>query len=367
MACKNDRAILVVSFGTSYNDNRSKTIGAIERAICEAYRDSWEVRRAFTSRMIIKKLAERDGKKIDYVTDALERLAADGVRTVVVQPTHIMNGEEYDDIVEVVDEYRSRFDKVVMGKPLLTTLEDYEDVIAAIETDLVPAAEEVAGKGCSIVLAGHGSVHFANATYSQLQLMLMTTGPNDIFVTTVEGFPEYDDTIVLMEGAAKKVVLFPFMVVAGDHANNDIAGDDEDSLKSVLTSEGYEVHCVVKGLGEFKAFRDLFLGHVKAAMEELRNRSETAGAPGPRIIVFRNSASRSCPCRPCRWGTPSRRVCPRTWCRARSRCRGRRPQGRTRSRTSCISTSRASPWGTGRAPPRAPVPLSPPGPGFPSS
>jgi len=270
MACKNDRAILVVSFGTSYNENRSKTIGAIEKAICEAYGDSWEVRRAFTSRMIIKKLAERDGKKVDYVTDALERLAADGARTVVVQPTHIMNGEEYDDIVEVVGRYRSRFDKVVVGKPLLTTLEDYEDVIAAIESELVPAAEAIAGKGCSIVLAGHGSEHFANATYSQLQLMLMTTGPNDIFVTTVEGFPEYDDTIVLMEGAAKTVVLFPFMVVAGDHANNDIAGDGEDSLKSVLAAEGYDIHCVVKGLGEFKAFRDLFLGHVKAAMEELR-------------------------------------------------------------------------------------------------
>jgi len=278
MACKNDRAILVVSFGTSYNENRTKTIGAIERAICEAYGDSWEVRRAFTSRMIIKKLAERDGKKIDYVTDALERLAADGARTVVVQPTHIMNGEEYDDVVEAVDKYRDRFDKVVIGKPLLTTLEDYDDVIAAIETDLVPAAMELAGEGCSIVLAGHGSEHYANATYSQLQLMLMTTGPNDIFVTTVEGFPEYDDTIMLMEGASKKVVLFPFMVVAGDHANNDIAGDDEDSLKSVLTGEGYEVHCVVKGLGEFKAFRDLFLGHVKAAMEELRTKGQNAGA-----------------------------------------------------------------------------------------
>jgi len=358
MACKNDRAILVVSFGTSYNDNRSKTIGAIERAICEAYGDSWEVRRAFTSRMIIRKLAERDGKKIDYVTDALERLVADGVRTVVVQPTHIMNGEEYDDIEEIVEKYRPRFDKVVVGKPLLTALEDYCDVIAAIEAELVPAAEEVAGKGCSIVLAGHGSEHFANATYSQLQLMLMTTGPNDIFVTTVEGFPEYDDTIVLMEGAAKKVVLFPFMVVAGDHANNDIAGDDEDSLKSVLIAEGYEVHCVVKGLGEFKAFRDLFLGHVKAAMEELRTtRSKRGGRGPPSVFYLRNSVSRSCPSRPCRWGTPNRRGCPRTWCRGRYRCRGRLFRGRTRSRTWCISISRASPWGTGRAPLRAPYPL----------
>ena len=270
MACKNDRAILVVSFGTSYNENRTKTIGAIERAICEEFGDSWEIRRAFTSKMIIKKLAERDGKKIDYITDALERLAADGAKTVVVQPTHIMNGTEYDFVVAAVEKYRDRFDKVAVGRPLLTTLEDYDDVIAAIETDLVPAAQELAGEGCSIVLAGHGSEHYSNATYSQLQLMLMTTGPNDIFVTTVEGFPEYDDTMLLMEKASRKVVLFPFMVVAGDHANNDIAGDDEDSLQSVLAEAGYEVPCVVKGLGEFKAFRDLFLGHVKAAMEELR-------------------------------------------------------------------------------------------------
>ena len=268
MACKNDRAILVVSFGTSYNDNRSKTIGAIERMICDEYGDSWDVRRAFTSKMIIKKLAQRDGKKIDYITEALERLASDGAKTVVVQPTHIMNGKEYDDVVEAVEQYRGKFQRITVGKPLLTTLEDYDEVIAAIEEDLVPAAREAAGGDCTIVLAGHGSEHYANATYSQLQLMLMTTGPDDIFVTTVEGFPEYDDTLVMMGDRKGKVVLFPFMIVAGDHANNDIAGDDEDSLKSVMTEAGYEVYCVVKGLGEFPAFRNMFLDHVREAMED---------------------------------------------------------------------------------------------------
>jgi sirohydrochlorin cobaltochelatase len=268
MACKNDRAILVVSFGTSYNDNRAKTIGAIEDTIRDEYGESWEIRRAFTSKMIIKKLAQRDNEIIDYVSDAMDRLVADGAKCVVVQPTHIMNGEEYDYIVDIASTYRDRIPKIVIGTPLLTTLEDYGNVIEAIQEDLVPEAEGLAGEGCVIVLAGHGSEHFANSTYSQLQLMLMAEGLENIFVTTVEGFPEYEDTISFMGDRRCKAVLFPFMVVAGDHANNDIAGDDEDSLKSMLTDVGYQVFCVIKGLGQFPAFRELFLEHTRAAVEE---------------------------------------------------------------------------------------------------
>lgn len=261
----NDKAILVVSFGTSYNDNRARTIGAIEKLISDNHPD-WEVRRAFTSRMIIKKLAERDNKKIDYVREAMERLVNDGFKTVVVQPTHIMNGEEYDKVAEVVDEFSDRFDKLSIGKPLLTTAEDYDLVLEAIDAGIVRESGNL-GERTAVVLMGHGSEHFANATYSQLQMKLITTGRKDVYVTTVEGYPEFDDTLGLMEGKGyTDVALYPFMLVAGDHANNDMAGDEEDSLRSVMESAGYKVHCFVKGLGEIPEFQKLFLAHADDAI-----------------------------------------------------------------------------------------------------
>lgn len=259
------KAILVASFGTSYNDNRAKTIGAIEDLVRERYPD-WDVRRAFTSRMIIRKLKERDGEVVDYVTDAMDKLSSEGFETVVVQPTHVMNGMEYDDVVRIVSEHVGNIPVLRMGKPLLTTSEDYDELIEAIDSALIP----MLGDGEALVLMGHGSEHYANATYSQLQMKLWLSGHDNVFVTTVEGYPEFDDTIELMRRAGcRKAFLFPLMVVAGDHANNDMAGDDDDSLKSVLEAEGIQVRCLVKGMGEFPEFRELFLDHIKAVVDTL--------------------------------------------------------------------------------------------------
>ena len=259
------RAIVVTSFGTSYNENRAKTIEAIERQAVEGFPD-WDIRRAFTSRMIIKKILERDGERIDYISDAMERLVSEGYGQVVVQPTHIMNGTEYDDVVRIVSEHCGNIPTLRMGKPLLTTVEDYDELVEALERSLL---KEVADDEI-LVLMGHGSEHYANATYSQLQIKLWLAGHDDVFVTTVEGYPEFDDTVRLMEGCDKrKVVLFPLMVVAGDHANNDMAGDEEDSLKSVLESQGYEVRCIVRGMGEYPEFRELFMDHIRAAVDSI--------------------------------------------------------------------------------------------------
>ncbi|MDR3074996.1 MAG: sirohydrochlorin cobaltochelatase [Candidatus Methanoplasma sp.] len=258
------RAILVVSFGTSYNETRARTIGAIEDQIAKEYPD-WEVRRAFTSRMVIKKLLRRDGERVDHITDAMERLISDGIRTAVVQPTHIMNGMEYDDMIRAVSEYRDRFDSLSVGRPLLTSAEDYVNAVSAIaSTVLKEAGRET---GTAVVLMGHGSEHYANSSYSQLYLELLLSGFPDVYVTTVEGFPDFEDTVRLMDGKDyRDAVLFPFMLVAGDHAENDMAGDDEGSLKSVMESHGCKVRCIMKGLGEYREFRDIFVAHVHDAM-----------------------------------------------------------------------------------------------------
>ena len=262
------KVLLAVSFGTSFNDNRARTIDAIEDQMRTTFPD-WEVRRAFTSRIIIRKLAQRDNYDVDYITDAMQRLVLDGVRTVVVQPTHIMNGKEYDDVVKAVETYADSFDSLAIGKPLLTSRQDYLKVLDAIDRTLVRDADNAAGRDSCIVLMGHGTKHFANATYSQLQLELMFSGRDRIFVTTVEGFPEYSDTLQLMGDAPRKAVLFPFMLVAGDHANNDMAGDGEGTLRSFLESNGFEVHPVIKGLAEYPEFRELFMDHIRDAMARL--------------------------------------------------------------------------------------------------
>ncbi len=257
------KAILVVSFGTSYNNNREKTIGAIEADVRTRYPD-WDVRRAFTSRMIIKKLRERDGICIDYVTEAMDKLVQEGYETVLIQPTHVMNGIEYDDVVKIASEHLGNIKSLRMGRPLLTSSEDYDALIEAVEEVL---AKDLAD-GEALVLMGHGSDHYANATYSQLQMKLWLKGMRNVFVTTVEGFPGFGDTIGLMKEAGfSKAALFPLMVVAGDHATEDMAGDEDGSLKRCLMSEGFGVSCIVRGMGEFKEFRELFLDHIRDAME----------------------------------------------------------------------------------------------------
>ena len=254
------KAILVISFGTSYNDNREQTIVPTEKAIAEAFPDR-ELRRAWTSRMIIAKLKKRDNEHIDYIDEAMERLVKDGFDDVIVQSTHIMNGEEYDFIESFVLPYKEKIASLRIGKPLLTTDADYDEVVECIRNEILPLS-----KGNPMVLMGHGTTHFANATYSQLQLKLRFAGLRNVYITTVEGFPTFGNTIsMLKEDGVKKVTLMPFMIVAGDHANNDMAGDDDDSLKSMLKAEGIDAECVIMGLGSLPSFRRMFGEHAKNA------------------------------------------------------------------------------------------------------
>ena len=253
--------ILTVSFGTSYNDSREATIGAIEKAIAEAYPDM-DVRRAFTSQIIIDKLKERDGIEIDNVEEAFERLEADGVADLIVQPTHVMSGFEYDDLMEVVKANADKFDSVKVGAPLLTSDEDYNNVIEAITA----ATAEYDDGETAIVFMGHGTEHEANATYAKLQTMLTEAGKTNYCIGTVEAEPSIEDVVAFAKnGGYKRVVLEPLMVVAGDHANNDMAGDEEDSWKTILTNEGFEVVPVLRGLGEIEAIQSIYADHVKNA------------------------------------------------------------------------------------------------------
>ena len=257
--------ILVVSFGTSYNDNRELSIGAIEADIQAAYPD-WEVRRAFTAQTIIDILAERDGIQTDNVTQAMERLVADGVKKVVLQPTHLMHGYEYDDVMAEIAPYVDQFDSFAIGEPLLSSLEDYDAVIDA----LLAENENVGSEDVALVYMGHGTEHFANACYSQLQALMRAEGYENAFVGTVESFPTVDDMLAAVaEFGASKVILQPLMVVAGDHANNDMAGDEEDSWKTIFSEAGYEVECVIEGLGQNQAIRDIYVEHVGAAIESI--------------------------------------------------------------------------------------------------
>ncbi len=253
--------ILVVSFGTSYNDSREATIGAIEKAIQNANPDK-EVRRAFTSQIIIDKLKDRDGIEIDNVDEAFARLIKDGVKELIVQPTHVMNGFEYDDLMAVVDANRSKFQSVKVGAPLLTSDADYNAVIEAITA---ATAEYDDGKTL-ITFMGHGTEHASNATYAKLQSMLTAAGKTNYCIGTVEAEPSIDDVVAAAKaGGYTRVVLEPLMVVAGDHANNDMAGDEEDSWKTILQNEGFEVVPVLRGLGQIEAVQAVYVDHVKNA------------------------------------------------------------------------------------------------------
>lgn len=262
-----DAAILVVSFGTSYNDSRDITIGAVEEAIAKAFPE-YEVRRAFTAQIIIDKLADRDSLEIDNVTQALDRAVADGIKTLIVQPTHLMNGLEYADLVNELEEYKSDFDKVVLGEPLLTSDEDFETVMNAITS---ATKEYDQGDETAIVFMGHGTEAESNQVYSAMQEKLAGAGFENYYIGTVEAAPTLEDVMVLLKekGTYKKVVLEPLMVVCGDHANNDMAGDEEDSWKTLLTQEGYEVECVLKGLGELPEIQQLYVEHTQAAIDSL--------------------------------------------------------------------------------------------------
>ncbi|MBO5509486.1 MAG: sirohydrochlorin cobaltochelatase [Lachnospiraceae bacterium] len=259
-----ENELLVVSFGTSFNDNRVQTIGAIEADIEAAYGEQYSVRRGFTSQIIIDHVKSRDGEVIDNVGEAIDRAVANGVKNLVVQPTHLMDGLEYNDLVTEVGQYAEAFDSIKIGAPLLTTDEDFEAVAQAIVADTAVYDDGET----AICFMGHGTEADSNAVYAKMQEVLTAGGYTNYYIGTVEAEPSLEDVIAkVSEGEYKRVVLQPLMIVAGDHANNDMAGDEEDSWKSAFEAEGYEVICVVKGLGELQAIRDLIVAHVAEVLE----------------------------------------------------------------------------------------------------
>ena len=259
--------ILVVSFGTSYNDSRHITIGAIEDAIRETYPD-YDVRRAFTAQIIIDKLAERDGIVIDNFEQAMDKLVEEGVQKVIVQPTHLMAGYEYTDVLNSLQSnYADKFEAIVLGDPLLTSDEDYSEVVEAI----CDATAEYDDGQTAICFMGHGTEADSNEDYTHLQQVRTDAGHTSYFVGTVEATPTFDDVVEAAQAAGfTKAVLRPLMVVAGDHANNDMADtEDPDSFASKFIAAGFEVECVVEGLGQLVAIDDIYVRHVADAITQL--------------------------------------------------------------------------------------------------
>ena len=258
-----ENELLVVSFGTSFNDNRAVTVGAVEEAMEKAFPD-YAVRRGFTSNIIIEHVYRRDGVAIDDVEQALDRAKANGVKNLLVQPTHLMNGYEYGDLVKDLEKRAGDFESVKIGAPLLTDDEDFTKVAQA----MVDAAAEYDDGKTAICYMGHGTVAASNAIYAKMQQVLTDGGHTNYFVGTVEAAPTLEDVIKLVQaGKYERVVLRPMMIVAGDHANNDMAGDEEDSWKSAFEVNGFQgrVICEVKGLGELEAIRQLLIDHAKEA------------------------------------------------------------------------------------------------------
>lgn len=255
------QCILVVSFGTSYKETREKAIGQIETAVSEAFSD-YEVRRAFTSRMIIEKLS-REGVQIDNVAQALNRLEREGFEKVIVQPTHMMNGEECDNVRRQAEACAGRFKILRFGTPVLTASEDYNILVHMLMAEI----KEAGDKSAAIVFMGHGTRHHADSAYAALDYRFKTEGFDNVFVGTVEGYPDIS-TVIDKVNAYKpeKVILYPLMVVAGDHAHNDMSGNSKESWKSLFEKEGYDVRCVVRGLGELEGFRRIFIEHIKSAL-----------------------------------------------------------------------------------------------------
>lgn len=280
-----ENELLVVSFGTSFNDSRVADIKGIEDALQAAYPD-WSVRRAFTAQIIINHVQARDGEKIDNMTQALDRAVANGVKNLVVQPTHLMHGAEYDEMCEAIDAYRDQFESVAIAEPMLGEVGADATVInadkEAVAKAITAAAVEEAGfesleaakdAGTAFVFMGHGTAHVAKVTYSQMQAQMQTLGYENVFIGTVEGEPEETSAEAVIEAVKAagytNVVLRPLMVVAGDHANNDMAGSDDDSWKTMFEAAGFTVDCQIHGLGEIADVQALYVAHTKAAIDAL--------------------------------------------------------------------------------------------------
>lgn len=280
-----ENEILVVSFGTSFNDSRAEDIGGVEKALQAAYPD-WSVRRAFTAQIIINHVQARDDEKIDNMDQALERAVNNGVKNLVVQPTHLMHGAEYDELTEAVENYKDKFESVKIAEPLLGEVGADETAInedkAAVAEAITAEAVKTAGfdsldaakeEGTAFVFMGHGTSHTAKISYSQMQAQMEQLGYENVFIGTVEGEPEDTACEAVIEklknAGYKKVILRPLMVVAGDHANNDMAGDDDDSWKSQFEASGVfdSIDTQIAGLGEIDAIQQLYVAHTQAAID----------------------------------------------------------------------------------------------------
>ena len=280
-----ENELLVVSFGTSFNDSRAADIGGVEKALQAAYPD-WSVRRAFTAQIIINHVQARDGEKIDNMEQALERAVDNGVKNLVIQPTHLMHGAEYDELTEAAENYKDKFEKLVIAEPLLGEVgsdasvvnEDKAKVAEAITAEAVKTAgfdslEAAKEDGTAFVFMGHGTSHTAKVSYSQMATQMADLGYDNVFIGTVEGEPEETACEAVIESVKNagytKVVLRPLMVVAGDHANNDMAGDDDDSWKSMFEASGAfeKIDTQIAGLGEIDAIQQLYVAHTQAAID----------------------------------------------------------------------------------------------------
>ena len=280
-----ENELLVVSFGTSFNESRATDIGGIEAALEAAYPD-WSVRRAFTAQIIINHVQARDDEAIDNIDQALARAKENGVKNLVIQPTHLMHGAEYDELTAAVDAVKGDFESVRIAEPLLgevgedaTAVNDDKKAVAeAVTAEAVKEAgydslDAAAQDGTAFVFMGHGTAHVAKVTYSQMQAQMDELGYKNVFIGTVEGEPEEtscENVIAkVKEAGYKKVILRPLMVVAGDHANNDMAGDEEDSWKSMFKADGSfeSVDCQIAGLGRIPEVQALYVTHTGAAME----------------------------------------------------------------------------------------------------
>ena len=289
-----ENELLVVSFGTSFNDSRAEDVKGIEDALAEAYPD-WSVRRAFTAQIIINHVEARDDEVIDNMQQALDRAVENGVKNLVVQPTHLMHGAEYDEMTEAINGYKDKFESVAIAEPMLgevgddaTVINDDKKAVAQAITDTAckeagfDSMDAAAEAGTAFVFMGHGTSHTANITYDQMQTQMENLGFKNAFIGTVEGKPEDTacDKVIekVKEAGYKNVVLRPLMVVAGDHANNDMAGDDEDSWKSQFVASGNfeNVDTQIAGLGRIEAVEQLYVDHTKAAIDSIGSTDESA-------------------------------------------------------------------------------------------